>query len=477
MKNLKTLTGIHALKLPEVLDRPLPNSAYKVIPGGANLTDIDASWQRRAFNSIFGLYGIGWGFDFIPENVDVRNEPNKNGKMESLVRIIGHFWFILTDGKENRKVSYPVTGGNGSYQNEGYALKGAVTNAISFGASMIGWQESVYMGIRTHKNPQASVSRNTVEIPKEKLPEFPPEKPESKPEPKSKPAVTKKAYTEPEKKSEPEPKSEPAITKKTEPEKPRFFLCAECSKTYLCEVGELVHCPECHAGNKSIIEVDSIEDGIQKASEMEEKKSLAEDSGFDNIKYPVCTQCGWGEPVNNLPPACPTCGVVAEQSFSMSKNHEHFKTMKSNIEKKITAAKAKENVKHSSKEALDTIKKLCDNDRRSILQHMSESTGREITGYSQLSVEEMQACIEHLKSKGKTVDSAAATATVKKDKVQLTREIYSMAHNLGYTLPKHIIAKISELSGKDVKTATALNEDELAEVYRKLQAEAKEKGQ
>ena len=59
---MKTLNGYSINELPTLLDQPLPPQAYKQIPGGAGLTDIDAGWQRRAFNKIFGLYGLGWGF-------------------------------------------------------------------------------------------------------------------------------------------------------------------------------------------------------------------------------------------------------------------------------------------------------------------------------------------------------------------------------------------------------------------------------
>ena len=91
---MKTLNGYLVKDLPVILDQPLPPSAYKKIPAGAlNLTDIDAGWQRRVFNKIFGLYGIGWGFEFDNRDIDLRHEANKNDKILPFVRVYGRFWY------------------------------------------------------------------------------------------------------------------------------------------------------------------------------------------------------------------------------------------------------------------------------------------------------------------------------------------------------------------------------------------------
>lgn len=458
MKNLKTLTGIKFEDLADTLDRPLPPTAYKPIPGGANLTDIDAAWQRRAFNSIFGLYGIGWGFQFDPERLDVRNEPNKKGNMEALVRVIGNFWYVLTDGKGNQqKISYPVTGGNGSYQKESYAMKGAITSAISFGASMIGWQESVYMGVRDHNNTNASVPRA-----KQNLPEFPPE---NIPAP-------EKTEAPPEVEVLPAPKVETPPT----PEAPmiKFYVCLDCLKTSTIEHGKIFTCPDCVS--KNIKEVESMEAGIQEASvlaEERQKQSLAEKTGFNNMQYPVCVQCGWGEPINDVPPACPNCGVVASEAFTHGQNHEHFKQLKTNIETKLKAAKDKENKISGTKAALDALKKAYNNDRRSILQALSDHTGRKIKNYSDATPEEQLACAKSAGGNQQGGGQSAPTATVKRDKVEITREIYRLAGLLGLKIPKHIIAKIGELAGKQITSATNLDETELIAVLEKLEMEVK----
>ncbi len=158
---MKTLNGYSINELPTLLDQPLPPQAYKQIPGGAGLTDIDAGWQRRAFNKIFGLYGLGWGFEFEHNQIDIRHEEvqGKNGlKVVPFSRVYGRFWFAYVDADgKTQKASFPVTGANSNQSGtgaEGYTLKGAITNAIGFGASMLGWQESVYLGARSHNNTE-----------------------------------------------------------------------------------------------------------------------------------------------------------------------------------------------------------------------------------------------------------------------------------------------------------------------------------
>ena len=275
---MKTLNGYLVKDLPVILDQPLPPSAYKKIPAGAlNLTDIDAGWQRRAFNKIFGLYGIGWGFEFDNRDMDLRHEANKNDKILPFVRVYGRFWYKYIDDKGVEcQASFPVTGANSSQSgNEAYALKGAITNAIGFGASMIGWQESVYLGARSHDNTEGFAEGK----------DWAPIEPGDEPPPTSA-EPTKQASVAPAEPAElpPEP-----VTPDPEPEK----------------------------------------------KPLPENPSLAEKLGFESIKHPVCLHCGWAEPVNYLPEACPTCGVVADKAFSVAQSHGHMIEMQNSIKAKL----------------------------------------------------------------------------------------------------------------------------------------------
>jgi len=63
----------------------------------------------------------------------------------------GTFWFKMIDeGGQEQRIEITASGGS---ENEvmQFALKGALTNMIGNAVSQIGFQESVYMGKRSHK--------------------------------------------------------------------------------------------------------------------------------------------------------------------------------------------------------------------------------------------------------------------------------------------------------------------------------------
>ncbi len=152
--NVTTLTGLTLEEAYRKLDEQLPADAYSAVPGGADLTDIDPNYMRKTLNEVFGLCGYGWGYEYAPTDMETRSETRKtaNGTREVVVAALKHirFWYkVNTDGKE---ITCTVDASGGSENsNAGYAMKGAITNAIGNAASNIGFQESVYLGKRSHK--------------------------------------------------------------------------------------------------------------------------------------------------------------------------------------------------------------------------------------------------------------------------------------------------------------------------------------
>ncbi len=144
---LKTLTGIAIADLPVRLDEELPPEAYKAVPGGADLTDIDPNHMTRVLNQVFGLCGIGWGYEFDPQQVELHfADKNAMAAVRSLT-----FWFKMVDEQGGAQTfSIPSTGGSDN-RTAAYALKGAITSAIGQAASKLGFQESVYLGKRDHR--------------------------------------------------------------------------------------------------------------------------------------------------------------------------------------------------------------------------------------------------------------------------------------------------------------------------------------
>ncbi|MEP0805835.1 MAG: hypothetical protein HRF47_10110 [Chloroflexota bacterium] len=156
IQNYKTLTGLTFEELTQKLDEELPPDAYKPVPGGADLTDIDPNHMRKILNQVFGMCGIGWGYSYEPADLTIRCEVRKtrDGKdrrvfIASLKRI--RFWYKLT-GSATTFVCDVYASGGSENDVEAYAMSGAITNALGKAVSNLGFQESVYLGKRSHHN-------------------------------------------------------------------------------------------------------------------------------------------------------------------------------------------------------------------------------------------------------------------------------------------------------------------------------------
>ena len=158
-KDVKTMTGLTMAEAIIKLDEQLPPDAYSAVPGGADLTDIDPNYMRKVLNEVFGLCGLGWGYEYAPGDMETRSETRKgsNGSREVVVAALKHlrFWYKVSDGSETFTCTVDASGGSDN-SNASYAMKGAITNAIGNAASNIGFQESVYLGKRSHKTVKAA---------------------------------------------------------------------------------------------------------------------------------------------------------------------------------------------------------------------------------------------------------------------------------------------------------------------------------
>jgi hypothetical protein len=101
--------------------------------------------MRHVLNGVFGLCGVGWGYDFAVHDLEVSfSEKSVTAVCRRLV-----LWFALKDGDEVRRCEVPATGASEN-RNPQYAMKGALTNALGNAVSNLGFQESVYLGRRSH---------------------------------------------------------------------------------------------------------------------------------------------------------------------------------------------------------------------------------------------------------------------------------------------------------------------------------------
>jgi len=160
IKDFQTLTGLTLDEVAARLDAELPGNAYTSVPGGADLTDIDPGYMRKTLNEVFGVCGVGWGYKFASADLhtEIENRPRSSGGtrrvyVATLLRLT--FWYRLVTGNGNDTAInglHEIDASGGSENDiESYALKGAITNALGHAASNLGWQQSVYLGLRSHK--------------------------------------------------------------------------------------------------------------------------------------------------------------------------------------------------------------------------------------------------------------------------------------------------------------------------------------
>ncbi len=159
IKDVKTMTGLTMADAITKLDEQLPADAYSAVPGGADLTDIDPNYMRKTLNEVFGLCGFGWGYEYVPTDMETRQETRKtqSGTREVIVAVLKHlrFWYKVSDGSGEVTTCTVDASGGSDNSSPSYAMKGAITNAIGNAASNIGFQASVYLGKRSHKTVKA----------------------------------------------------------------------------------------------------------------------------------------------------------------------------------------------------------------------------------------------------------------------------------------------------------------------------------
>jgi len=150
---IKTLMGLDMPTVVAQLDTELEPAAYSAVPGAVDLTDIKPAWLTEAMNKFFGLAGYGWWFTYSPadlvvtEQVDSKNRTVYQANLAQLAL----YYRMLVNGQI--EVAGPIYG-NGYSDNfdRGYAVRGALTNALGAAASKLGWQLSVYQDKRSHRD-------------------------------------------------------------------------------------------------------------------------------------------------------------------------------------------------------------------------------------------------------------------------------------------------------------------------------------
>jgi hypothetical protein len=449
-----TVTGKDLDEVRKLLDAPLPDEAYKKIGGTSlDLTDISPAWTRRALTSIFGLYGFGWGMNHDGADVELTFEAKANGKVAADVAIKRmKFWYVLLDEKNVAKVfSFTTTGsGRNEQGNGGWALKGAMTNALSTAASFIGFQESVYMGKRGHNDTTGQAPRSGMSIDPAKT-------------------IVQEEQTPGVTLGEAKPASQMAQI--------LYYTCLACNQVATVD-SPIKTCPKCqsidikNAPTMAYAKKMIVANAPAPTEERTPPAAVAsitkewKNSSIVSQQTAACMACGSIVPVT---PTCPDCG---ESTISTDTKALH-----------------------------EEMKKLGNNDRAVLLRRATDVTGRPIKGYAELSVEDLQALVYDLRQlpvKAADAPPAAAPKTVAApppvaptgsgngqgvpvapegrsapgtvlSKVQMVQELFKAASGIGITTPAAILAELSQRWKRPIKSSSELTVDELATSLKEFQ--------
>lgn len=117
--------------------------------GGFKGTSINPTYNNRKLTEVFGLCGIGWGFDVKKEEyINGHYISDKDREVTHVIRIL--FWF--KDGEKLGKIpsfgqtTYIGKNKNGIFTDE-EAPKKSLTDAITKASSMLGFGADIFMGM------------------------------------------------------------------------------------------------------------------------------------------------------------------------------------------------------------------------------------------------------------------------------------------------------------------------------------------
>ena len=153
--NLFTFTGIPVGEIPTKLAEAFTDpKAYKGVPGGADLTDINTGHMIERVTEVFGPKGIGWNFSYDPDMMEVLG--NEKRVMAHLHFAI--FRYFLWDETGQNVFQYDIATSGASNNNYEYAEEGARTSALGAALKGLCFQLPIYKGHLSHHNQTAYVA-------------------------------------------------------------------------------------------------------------------------------------------------------------------------------------------------------------------------------------------------------------------------------------------------------------------------------
>ncbi len=146
---LFTLTGVPVSQIVEKLAEPFDPQAYKGVPGGADLTDINTGYMIERATQVFGLRGLGWKLEYSPENMAFIGL----GEGKRVTAHLKYAVFSYALVNEQGGIQWiPIITGAVNTNEIAYAEEGARTAAIGGALKSLCFQLPVYKGQLDHHN-------------------------------------------------------------------------------------------------------------------------------------------------------------------------------------------------------------------------------------------------------------------------------------------------------------------------------------
>lgn len=155
---LFTLTGVPVSQIVEKLAEPFDPQAYKGVPGGADLTDINTGYMIERATQVFGLRGLGWKLEYSPENMVFIGLGE--GKRVTAHLKYAVFSYALVN-EQGETCWYSIITGAANTNDFAYAEEGARTAAIGAALKSLCFQLPVYKGQLDHHNAGKLLGSNS----------------------------------------------------------------------------------------------------------------------------------------------------------------------------------------------------------------------------------------------------------------------------------------------------------------------------
>lgn len=152
----KTTAGVAVEKIAGLLAEIFADAdkAYKAVPGGADLTDINTGHMIERVTQVFGIKGLGWNFRWEPNDlVFIGDLAGSSARCTAHLKNAVFSYRLVDEAGETHWFEIQTSGMNTN--SALYAEEGARTSALGAALKGLCFQLPIYKGYLDHHNAQA----------------------------------------------------------------------------------------------------------------------------------------------------------------------------------------------------------------------------------------------------------------------------------------------------------------------------------